>query len=722
MRDESKTREQLISELAEMRQIAARLEVAKAERKRAEDMLRQRDRELSLLDQASRAFNSTLHLDQVLTTVLEKVRRLLDVIACSIWLVDSETDELVCRQATGPKSKTVRNWRLMPGEGIVGWVTRSGESLIVPDVQADERHFKDVDPGDELALRSILSIPLAVKQDVIGVLQIVDAQIGRFDASDLALLEPLAASAAIAIENARLYERAQQEIVERKQAEEERARLLAQVQEQAQQMQQVMDTVPDGVFLVDAGLRLLLANPPARECLSILSGVKVGDTLTRLGERPLKELLTSPPKGLWHEVKVDDSPQRVFEMVARPMEQGSETKNWVLVIRDVTQKREVQQRIQRQERLATVGQMAAGIAHDFNNIMATIVLSTQVSSQTSGLSAQDRGRLAIVNQQAMHASNLIRQILDFSRDTVLDRQPLDLGVFLTAQVDLLEHTLPENIKIDLICEPGACMIDADPTRIQQVMMNLAFNARDAMPEGGELCIELERVQIESSNRTLLPKMEIGEWVRIQVSDIGMGIPPDVLPHIFDPFFTTKSDDKGTGLGLAQVWGIVNQHDGHIDVKSRLEEGTTFTIYLPVLQDSQPETLALEETPTLPRGRREIVLVVEDNMDVRQAVTEGLESLNYQTLAAANGCEALDLFWHHADEIALVLSDMVMPEMGGMALSYALREKGYAGQIVILTGHPMHVSGDDLSSQGITTWLQKPVSLEKLAQVVTQALT
>ena len=174
------------------------------------EALRRRHRELALLHRAGQTFSSTLDLDQVLVTILEEVRRLLDVTACSVWLIDPDTEELVCRQATGPQNEIVRGWRLAPGEGLVGWVARSGESLIVPDARADERHFKDVDQQTGLGLRSILSVPLRIKKGVIGVIQVVDTEVDRFSPADLELLEPLAAAAAIAIENAQLYEQARQ--------------------------------------------------------------------------------------------------------------------------------------------------------------------------------------------------------------------------------------------------------------------------------------------------------------------------------------------------------------------------------------------------------------------------------------------------------------------------------------------------------------------------------
>jgi CheY-like chemotaxis protein len=329
--------------------------------------------------------------------------------------------------------------------------------------------------------------------------------------------------------------------------------------------------------------------------------------------------------------------------------------------------------------------------------------------------------MTVINQQAMHASNLIQQILDFSRRTTLEQQPVDLFPLFKEQIKLLERTLPEHINIDLNygLDATSFTVSADLTRLQQVVMNLAVNARDAMPEGGELHIDLDRVWVENRKRAPLPEMEAGEWVKVMVSDTGTGIPSDVLPHIFEPFFTTKSAGAGTGLGLAQVWGIVNQHGGHIDVTTQIGEGTTFTLYLPALEPSRPEALA-RETSALSRGRGETILVVEDNAAVREAIVGSLGLLNYRTLAAADGAEALDAFEQHAGEIALVVSDTVMPAKGGVALMHALRGKGWTEPIVMMSGHPFR-DGDDLTSQGVVARLQKPVSLEQLAQVVAQAL-
>ena len=241
-----------------------------------------------------------------------------------------------------------------------------------------------------------------------------------------------------------------------------------------------------------------------------------------------------------------------------------------------------------------------------------------------------------------------------------------------------------------------------------------------MPKGGELRIGLERIRIQSGETPPRPEMEAGEWLRATVTDSGTGISSEVRPHIFDPFFTTKERGEGTGLGLAQVYGIVKQHEGHIDVTTKVGEGTTFTLYLPVLLVPQV-AMPAEEERALTRGHGETILVVEDDLSLREALVDSLEMLNYQVLEAEDGREALATFEQHGDEIALVLSDVVMPEMGGTALFQALRQRDPAVKVVLLTGYPMGEEIEDLKSEGIIEPLQKPPSLDQLARVVARAI-
>jgi hypothetical protein len=373
------------------------------------------------------------------------------------------------------------------------------------------------------------------------------------------------------------------DITKRVQVEEERERIWEKVQEQARRVQQIVDTVPEGVLLITAEGEIILANPVAEKQLALLAGAQVGDKIRHLGDYALSEILSLPVGNARHEVKVDD---RSYEVIARPLEKSPRPGEWVMVIGDVTQERRIQARVHQQERLASLGQMAAGIAHDFNNILSVIVLYASFGLQLPDLPAKLREYLETISQQSEWGANLIEQILDFSRRTALELRPTDLKGFMEEQVELLRRTLPENIELNLDCGQGEYLFNADPTSMQQVVMNLAVNAQDAMPDGGLLGIALDRMWVEEQREAPLPEMETGGWLRLIFSDTGAGIPADDLSHIFEPFFTTKAPGEGTGLGLAQVYGIIKQHKGEIDVISQLDIGTKFIIYLPVLAEEE----------------------------------------------------------------------------------------------------------------------------------------
>jgi two-component system, cell cycle sensor histidine kinase and response regulator CckA len=509
------------------------------------------------------------------------------------------------------------------------------------------------------------------------------------------------------------------ELQERKRGEAERERLLVQVRKQAQQVREIMNTVPEGVVLLDAEGQIIMANPVAQGHLLALANANVGDHLTHLGDQMISQLLAAPPKGLWHEVQNDS---RSYEVIARPMTEEAEPQRWVMVVREVTREREIQRRMQQQDRLAAVGQMAAGIAHDFNNILAVILLYSEMVVNLPDLSQRVRERMLIIAQQCRRASELIQQILDFSRKSVLERQPMDLLPFLKEQVKMLERTLPENIKISLEAEPDQYIVEADPTRMQQAIMNLAVNARDAMPDGGNLKIHAHAIKGETDFHCVTcGQVTEGEWICIAVQDSGGGILPKDLPYIFEPFYTTKEPGKGTGLGLAQVYGIAKSHDGHVNVSSTYEVGSSFAIYLPAIPSQRPK-FPNTEPFMLIRGAGETLLVVEDEMATRQALKDGLTLINYHVIAAMNGVQALSYLEEHPQEVRLVLSDVVMPEMGGIELLRAVRAHGLQIPVILMTGHPLQEEISGLQDLGLTAWMQKPPRLKQLSQIIAQALT
>ncbi|MCP4535738.1 MAG: PAS domain S-box protein [Chloroflexi bacterium] len=513
------------------------------------------------------------------------------------------------------------------------------------------------------------------------------------------------------------YEGSIEDITERKRIEDERVHLLTRIQRQAQQVQQIIDTVPEGVILLDGDGRVVLTNPVAESDLLVLSGTRIGDTLTRLGDRSLDELLDRPPKGFWHVVTLESPTSRYFEVIAKAVTADG---GWVLVIRDVTQERQVERQVRQQERLAAVGQLAGGIAHDFNNLLTTIILYAQMPLRQSDLPQKIKRALETILDQSRRATRLVQQILDFSRRSPIETKPLDLAPFVEEVVGVLQRTIPEDISLSLKIESGEYIVNADPTRIQQVLMNLAFNARDAMPSGGMLRFGLSRVNVSLDKEPLLAEMRPGTWVCLSVSDTGTGISPDALPHIYEPFFTTKGPGKGTGLGLAQVYGIIKQHDGHINVNTELGQGTVFQIYLPAHHASEEPVSILQAISVIPAQEGETILMVEDNDDLLAAGQEMLESLGYQVETAINGRQALQVF-QTSDRIDLVVTDLVMPDMGGRELLLELKKIVPDIKALAVTGYAMRQDLKGLLEDGFLDIVHKPFDLDVLAQAVRRVL-
>jgi CheY-like chemotaxis protein len=293
-------------------------------------------------------------------------------------------------------------------------------------------------------------------------------------------------------------------------------------------------------------------------------------------------------------------------------------------------------------------------------------------------------------------------------------------------VKLLERTLPENIQISVSHGHGPFQVHADATRLAQVIMNLSINARDAMVDGGKLSFTLSHVQDAKMNggsgsTSTLPTADDSSWVCLTVSDSGTGIASEHLEHIFEPFFTTKAPGSGTGLGLPQVYGIVGQHGGHITVNSQPGAGTTFVIYLPFVPIT-PEAPSRDSEPSnIPEGSGQTVLLVEDEDALRRSMVELLGMWNYHVLEAANGRQALEILAAAQQPISLVLTDVVMPVLGGIGLLKEMRQRGLKTPVVLVTGHPLNDELEGLRKLGMIAWLNKPASTTQIAEALTLAL-
>lgn len=494
--------------------------------------------------------------------------------------------------------------------------------------------------------------------------------------------------------------------------------------QQTKQLQTIVNTLPEGIFLLDADGEIMLANPVSHEYLALMAPHAPIDRITMLGSYSLQSILAN--SDTWLQIEVNEPYRRVFEVTAKPTfaSEVPAERQWVLVINDVTKQHEVLHRSYQQSNLAAIGQLAAGIAHDFNNILSILLLGDQIVLRTQpDLKAENRQRLEGNVLQIRRGGNLIAQVLDYSRSSHLDAQSCNLVPLVKQTVAMLKRTLPEDINVRFVYQREDLVLLADPNRIQQILMNLAINARDAMPFGGEFLISLSEESLLNEDQLPISEMRRGSWMKIRCSDTGTGIAEHVLPRIFEPFFTTKPHGQGSGLGLAQVHGLVRQHQGFIQVTSQEGRGTSFDIYLPVLLQETTAAISSDDMTFVDvvEGDTDTILIVEDEAPLRENLGDVLELLNYRVVKAADGIEALQLYDQFGSAIHLVITDMVMPKMGGFELCKALRARDPAIPIVAMSGYSSKVNTGELRNLNIARFMQKPIQPEVLSQAIHDVL-
>jgi PAS domain S-box-containing protein len=513
----------------------------------------------------------------------------------------------------------------------------------------------------------------------------------------------------------------------------EHRRLEREIEERRSYLESVLANAPDAIVTMDAHHHILEWNPGAERLFGYAREEAVGRNIDELvtgtdadviGEATdfTRRIISGeniPPTETIRYRK-GGSPVDVI-VSGSPIFMGDEVGGVIAVYTDITERKRTEEVLRRHERLAAVGQLAGGIAHDFNNLLTTIMLYAQMSLSKPDLPPDLVRSLETIISESRQATDLVQQILDFSRRSPIETYPVYLGPFIKEAFRVLQRTIPESISPLLEVGTGTYRVNADPTRIQQVLMNLVINARDAMPEGGKLVIGLSRVDTSPGQKPPVRGMVPGKWICLSVSDTGTGIPPNVLPHIFEPFFTTKPRERGTGLGLPQVYGIVAQHEGFIGVETEVGKGTTFQVYLPAHEAEKAEPLQKEEkVPPPPEGKGEIILLVEDNKRIREAGRDILESLGYRVLTAVNGQMAL-MVYQTAEKIDLVLTDVVMPEMGGKELVRELKRREPGLKTLAITGHLLTEDQKDLEKEGILDIIYKPFDVNVLAEVVRRVL-
>jgi len=667
------------------------------ERKQTEQTIERHTRRLECLDAISRAILGAKSPQEIATAALSSLHRLVAFEYASVLALD-ETG------ASALVLASVENGRPGPDLGASFALKELYEpgSLAAGKV-LDSSSLARAAAGGLLARRlaerdltSVLVVPLATSGRVVGALNVAARNESSLDGDARETARLVGEQLAVALHQAQLHDR---------------------IASEQRRLADLIEDLPLGITILDEGRRVVLGNALARDHLLALGGGQdQGDELVALGGVALDELLVPRHDLLPHELRAGAGRQTVFEVETHQIADGPDRGRWLLLIRDVTREREVERHLEQQDRLALVGQIAGGLAHDLNNMLVAVITYPEVLLRRDDLDPQVRQVLETIAQQGHSSASLVRQILDFSRRSLSAQRPIRLAAQLEDLARLLRRTLPETIKVVLEVDAAAeeCAVKADPTQLQQMVMNLAVNARDAMPGGGTLTVSLRRLPVTPEGPSPSPRLRPGDWLELTVRDTGSGIAAEDMQHIFEPFFTTKPVGEGLGVGLAQVQGLVEQHGGVITAESVLGQGATFRLYFP--EQSGPVDEAALVVKDLPKGQRERILIVEDDANVRAATRQALEALGYQVEEADNGQEALQRLGSQGT-VDLVLTDVTMPEMGGAELTRRLHSLWPGIRVVAMTGYSAEQILRELRAAGVSAIAQKPLGLGQLAELL-----
>jgi PAS domain S-box-containing protein len=507
------------------------------------------------------------------------------------------------------------------------------------------------------------------------------------------------------------------EITERKLAEE---RILEQAS--------LLDKAQDAIFVCDLDYKVLYWNEGAKKMYGWTSDEILGNDLfdvTYGGNREQEQRARASldVKGEWKavipKVKKDGSPIIVEARWTLVDDEKGRPNRILISNTDITEQKRTEEHLLRAQRMESIGTLAGGIAHDLNNILAPILMSVEML-QMKTTDADTNRWLSMIRENADRGSELIKQVLTFARGMQGERIPVQLKHILKDLISVLKETLSRAINIKFEISNEIWTVLADPTQIHQVLMNICINARDAMPNGGTLTITAKNISLDENYARMDAEVHPGKFVLITIADTGTGMTPRVKERIFDPFFTTKEVGKGTGLGLSTALTIIKGHGGFINVYSEPAHGTRFSIYFPAA-DTEQGAENEKGMSAIPRGSGELVLVVDDEENIRDVMTATLESFGYKVITASDGTEGLAQYAQHAKEISLVITDMAMPFMDGAAMIRALRKINPEFRIIGMSGLLNADQTAELQSLNVSGFLNKPFTAENLLHSVRDAL-
>ena len=524
-----------------------------------------------------------------------------------------------------------------------------------------------------------------------------------------------------------------------KEAAEYRTRLEEMAEERTRELRvsqrllrTVFDAIPHHIFVKDTKGRYTMANKVFREFWKIPAENLVDANVSKLDwadketpeeiEKSDRQVIENGETLIEPEVifRLKDGRETVHRQIKVPLRDiEGKIVGLVGISEDITQRRQTEEALRQAQKMEAVGQLTGGVAHDFNNLLQVIHGYTQIALTQKDISENTADHLKKVSEAAGRAANLTRQLLAFSRQSVLNPVYLDINSLFENIEKMVRLLIGVDIDLEIREGDDILPVHVDPGMIEQVLLNLAINARDAMPKGGRLVIETSRFRADEQFCELNAWESPGDYVEIKVSDTGTGMSKEILAKIFDPFFTTKAPGKGTGLGMAMVYGSIQQQGGKILVYSEPGKGTTFRIYIPLADGVSPETADLKQ-PTV-SGGNETILIAEDTEEVLELVTKLLESVGYRIISAHNGQEALEIFNRDPEKIDLIMLDVVMPRMGGREVYDQITKTRPQTSILFTTGFGANLVDTEFVSKEKLTLIQKPYLPNELFSTIREVL-
>ena len=513
-------------------------------------------------------------------------------------------------------------------------------------------------------------------------------------------------------------------------SEQKYKNLYEQSKRQRELYRSLLDSSPDAVVIYDMEGRTQYVNDSFTRLFGWNLSEIIGERIPFVPESErevsiatIQRLIQDGISRSGFETKRYNKDGRILEVslsASRYLDHTGEPAGMLVVLSDISQRKLLEEQLRQSAKMEAIGQLAGGLAHDFNNILTAVIGYANLLSNDLPQEGTYQERLLQITRASERAADLTRQLLAFSRKQVLDVRVTSLNGIIGDMDKLLKRLIGEHIELVTVLDEAAGMVQVDPVQIQQIVMNLAVNARDAMPDRGKLTIETSNAFLDDDYCRVHPEVRPGPYVMFAVSDAGQGMDSRTLARIFEPFFTTKEKGVGTGLGLATVYGIVKQHQGHISVYSEPGRGTTFKIYLPRMEALKDSPLPTWEPGSRPRGN-ETVLVVEDEEIVRKLACEALEVLGYRTLSAPDPGAAIEICNSHQGPIELLLTDVVLPQMDGRRLFEALSSVRPGLKVLYVSGYTENfIVHHGVLDKGLH-FMQKPFNINRLAGKVREIL-